>query len=152
MLALTRWPGIPWSIFDELEPVSGAFSRAGSKGREAGSHAWSSRCSYPLVNVWQSGDDLIIDAELPGVEPDDVDISVNGAELLISGKTSQQYATGDESFLRRERAAGSFARRLRLPFKIEFGAVKASYKNGLLRVHLPRAAEEKPRRIEIEAT
>ncbi|MDD2598081.1 MAG: Hsp20/alpha crystallin family protein [Kiritimatiellae bacterium] len=152
MLALTRWPGIPWSIFDEFEPVSGVLNRAGSRSGAPGKHAWACRGSYPLVNVWQADDDLIIDAELPGVDPADVEISVNDAELTISGKIKRQDATENESYLRRERVAGDFARRLKLPFKIEAGAVKASYKNGLLRVHLPRAEEEKPRRIEIEAT
>lgn len=152
MLALTRWPGSPWSIFDEFEPVNGFLNRIGSVGDTGVSHAWSRGRSYPLVNVWKSGDDLIIDAELPGVDPVDVDVSVNGGELTLSGKVRQPDDSGNESYLRRERAEGSFLRRLELPFKVESGAVKANYKNGLLRIHLPRAEEEKPRRIAIQAT
>jgi len=152
MLALTRWPGIPWSIFDEFEPVNRTLNQTGSKVSAGGGHTWSNRSSYPLVNVWQSGDDLIIDAEIPGVDPADVDVSVKGNELTLSGKMTQRDESGKASFLRRERAAGDFLRRLELPFKVESGAVKANYKNGLLRINLPRAEADKPRRIAIEAS
>ncbi len=149
MLALTRWPGNPWSIFDEFEPVTRVLNQAGLKG--GAGHAWSSHSAYPLVNVWQSGDDLMIDAEIPGVDPADVEVSINGGELTLSGKVKQRAESDNEIVLRSERASGDFLRRLKLPFKVESGAVKANCKNGILRIHLPRAAEEKPRRIAIEA-
>ncbi len=152
MLTLTRWPGTPWSIFDEFEPVNRALNQAGCQGGAGGRHTWSSRSSYPLVNVWQSGDDLIIDAEIPGVDPADADVSVKGNELTLSGKMKQRDESEQESFLRRERASGDFLRRLELPFKVESEAVTANYKNGLLRIYLPRAEADKPRKVAIEAS
>jgi HSP20 family protein len=103
------------------------------------------------MNVWTSADGIVIDAELPGVDPKDVDIAVQGDELTLRGKVNVADAAEGETFHRRERPTGEFARTLQLPFRANSGAVTANYKNGVLRVTVPRSEEEKPRKIAIEA-
>ncbi|NQU40428.1 MAG: Hsp20/alpha crystallin family protein [Lentisphaerae bacterium] len=154
MLELVTWPRNPWSIFDELESLQTDMSRmiAGQERDQAGDRgrAWR-RPTYPLMNVWTSADGMVIDAELPGVDPKDVDIAVQGNELKLSGRVNATTAAEGETYHRRERPAGEFTRTLQLPFRANAGGVKANYKNGVLRVTVPRSEEEKPRKIAIEA-
>lgn len=130
----------PWSIFDELASLQEDVSRVPRR-----------RAAYPLMNVWSSEDGMVIDAELPGVDPKGVDISVIGDELTLRGKVNGEEAGKDDTCLRRERPAGEFVRTLQIPFRADAGAVKAHYKNGVLRITIPRSEAEKPRKIEIEA-
>ena len=152
MFDLATWPRNPWSIFDELESLQQDMNRAlaGRSGTgRRNRRAWRS-LTYPLMNVWSSSDGLVIDAELPGVDPKDVDVSVMGDELTIRGKVLTEADSG-ETYHRRERPSGEFERTLQLPFRADAGGVKAQYRNGLLRLTVPRSEEEKPRKIAIEA-
>ena len=146
------WPGDPWSIFEEMESLQADMNRL-LTGQPAGrrSRAWRSRSAYPLMNVWSSAEGIVIDAELPGVDPKDVDISVMGDELTLRGKVNAAEPCEGETYHRRERPAGEFVRTLRLPFRADAEAVKANYTNGVLRLTVPRPEEEKPRKIAIEA-
>ncbi|MEI6970368.1 MAG: Hsp20/alpha crystallin family protein [bacterium] len=145
----------PWSIFDEQESLcdGAGQSLAGDKaavGRE-GRSSWPRGTVYPPMNVWSSADGLVIDAEIPGIDPKDVEIAVKGDELTLSGKLNAAGPGEGEACYRRERASGEFVRRLQLPLRAETGAVKASAKNGVLRLTIPQSEEEKPRKIAIEA-
>lgn len=143
------WPRNPWSIFDELESLQADMNRAFSDAGYGRPRRWGA--TYPLMNVWSSADGIIVDAELPGVDPKDVDISVRGDELTLRGKAAAGESRKGETYHRRERPEGEFARTLQLPFRANAGAVKASYKNGVLRLTVPRAEEDKPRKIAVEA-
>ncbi len=150
MFDLVTWPRSSWSIFDELESLQEDVNRM-LAGRGRRGRSWRRGLSYPLMNIWSSADGLVIDAELPGVDPKDVDISVKGDELTLSGKVIAEAEAEGESWHRRERPAGEFARRLQLPFRADANGVKANYRNGVLRLTIPRSEEEKPRKIAIEA-
>jgi len=156
MFDLVTWPRNPWSIFDELESLQDDMNRLFT-GQEVGGRgqrgaAWRRRRpSYPLMNVCSAEDGIVIDAELPGVDPKDVDISVLGDQLTLRGKVNPVQVAEGETYHRRERPAGEFARTLQLPFRAAADAVKANYKNGVLRLTVPRSEEEKPKRIQIEA-
>lgn len=149
------WPRNPWSVFDELESLQEDMNRmlAGhtASWQSQRDRAWRRRPTFPPMNVWTSGDGLLIDAELPGVDPKDVEISVIGDELTLSGKVNAEDQVGGETRHRRERPAGEFARTLQLPFRAAADAVTANYKNGILRLTVPRSQDEKPRKIAIEA-
>jgi len=144
------WPQDTGTLFGELESLQDDMNRLffdHGYGRR-GQRSW---LTQPAMNVWSSGEGLVIDVELPGVDPKDVDVSLNGDELAIRGKVNTQEPRDGTTYHRHERPRGEFARTLQLPFRAEAGAVKASYRNGVLRLTVPLAEQEKPRRIAIEA-
>ena len=151
MFELTIGPRSPWTVFDELESIQADMNRILS-GQDAPRFARRARAAYPPLNVWASADGLVIDAEMPGVDPQDVEISAVGDELSLRGKVNAREPAEGETVLRRERPAGEFQRTLQLPFRANTGAVKATFRNGILRIVLPRSEEEKPRKIAIEAS
>ena len=104
--------------------------------------------AFPLVNVFQDGDDFVLVAELPGVRKEDLDIQVVGDTLRVHGKKTIAYDAG-ASVHRRERNAGEFDRTLTLPAEIDADKVTAEYRNGVLTLRLPRAASAKPRSVAI---
>jgi len=105
----------------------------------------------PLVNAWVGEQDVIIVAELPGVDPAKVDISVVGDTLTISGSREAVPLKEGESYHRQERSYGRFSRSLQLPFHVEAGKVEAKYERGILKIVLPRAEADKPRKIEVKS-
>jgi len=105
----------------------------------------------PALNAWLSDEDVVIDVELPGFDPKDVNISVVGDELTLSGKRDGEKPEEGGAYYTREIARGSFSRSLRLPFRVEADKVTANYKNGILRVALPRAEADKAKKIAIAA-
>lgn len=106
---------------------------------------------YPPVNVYLGEDDVIVMAEVPGVEPDKTDISINRDILTISGAREPEILKEGQSYHRQERTSGKFTRTLQLPFLVDSGKVSARYEKGVLVVQLPRAAEDKPHRITVKA-
>ncbi len=108
----------------------------------------SSYGSYPLVNVFQQGEDLIVTAEIPGVKKDDLDISIKRNQLRIAGKKNIDYGK-DISIHRQERSTGTFDRTFNLPLEIESEGVKAELQDGVLSLFLPRAEKDRARSIRI---
>lgn len=106
---------------------------------------------FPALNLWSTEDEAVVAAELPGVDPKDVDLSVLGQSLTIQGERKPEAGIAEESYHRQERTTGAFTRTLRLPFEVESDQVRARYEHGVLRVTLPRKASTKPRRIAIAA-
>jgi HSP20 family protein len=102
--------------------------------------------SYPPLNVFRQGDDIVVIAEVPGVRKSDLQIEVKGRTIRIAGTKSVSY--GEKSSVhRRERLAGRFDRALTLPLEIDAEKVKAECRDGILALHLPRAERDKPRAI-----
>ena len=107
--------------------------------------------SFPAINVWTNEDSAVVTAELPGVSPDDIDISVVGDTLTLTGNCAPEELSDDAKYHRRERTFGKFTRTFQLPFKIEMDKVEAVFKNGILHLSLPRAEAEKPKKIAVKA-
>jgi HSP20 family protein len=108
---------------------------------------------YPAMNIWANAEGVIVTAELPGIEIDDLEISVHNNTLTLRGQRSQEDV-GDEdvTFHRRERGTGQFQRTFQLPFEVEADEVEATYENGVLNVTLPRAEADKPKKITVRAS
>jgi HSP20 family protein len=111
---------------------------------------WNTAAGYPAMNVWADKDNAVVSAELPGVDPDAISISVENDTLTLSG-SRERADIGEAKYHRAERRFGKFSRAFRLPFQVESEKVEASFDNGVLNIHLPRAEADKPRRIEIKA-
>jgi HSP20 family protein len=124
-----------WDLFREPDPFRGAF-----RAPEA-----------PALNVWESDKDAVVTAEVPGLDPKDLEVTVVGDTLTLRLSLPEPEAREGETWHRQERTFGTFARTLRLPFQVDAGRVGARLINGILQITLPRAEEDKPRKIAIKA-
>jgi HSP20 family protein len=106
---------------------------------------------YPAMNVWANDNDVIITAELPGIDLDTLEISVHNDTLTLSGERMPDRLEEGEAYHRQERGFGKFNRAFQLPFQIAAGEVEAGYKNGVLQITLPRAESDKPKKIQVLA-
>jgi HSP20 family protein len=105
---------------------------------------------FPALNLSEDEDNLYVRAELPGVVPEEIEITTKENNLIIKGERKITTEGEKVSYHRREREAGSFRRIISLPTRVDADKVTAVCKNGVLTVTLPRAAETKPRQIEVK--
>ncbi len=104
----------------------------------------------PLVDVIDKKDKVIVKAELPGVDKTDVKITISENALTIRGERKEEKEAQKEDYYCCERAFGSYSRTIALPIEVDKNNAKASYKNGILEIILPKAEEVKPKEIEIK--
>ena len=105
---------------------------------------------FPAVNLMANENECVVSAEIPGVEPAAVNLTVSGNTLTIDGERKPDLAQEGVVVHRQERSFGKFSRAIRLPYEVESGAVKAAFGRGVLRITLPRKESSKPRRIEVQ--
>ena len=105
--------------------------------------------TFPAVNIYGNDHELVLTAEIPGLDPKDIDIQVQGDHVTVKGERKAEEVTGDVTVLRNERERGPFARTFRLPFDIQSDKVGATFHQGVLRVTLPRAEATKPKQIDV---
>jgi HSP20 family protein len=107
--------------------------------------------AYPLMNIQESDDALTVVAVAPGLDTDTLSISVVRNTLRIEGaKASLSSDIKPEAFHRKERSAGSFVRTVELPVDVESDNVKAEYRDGILRITLPKAQQAKPKQVKVD--
>jgi HSP20 family protein len=105
---------------------------------------------YPAVNIWEKDEKAVVTAELPGIDPEKIDISVSGDTLTITGISSPENFKQGEIYLRQERGTGSFQRSIQLQFQVDAQNVEAKYEKGILMITLPRVKEDLPKKIKIK--
>jgi HSP20 family protein len=103
------------------------------------------------MNVWTNEEGGVVTAELPGVDREDIDISVQDDTLTLRGTRKRDEPEEGGTYHRRERGTGAFARTVQLPFRVEAGEVEATFESGVLNITLPRAEEDRPKRIAVKA-
>jgi HSP20 family protein len=148
-MALVRWEPVR-----ELDTIQGEmnrlfdtfFANGRSNGADSGSRRW-----VPAMDLMETDDALVLKADLPGLERDDVSIEVKDNVLTVAGERKAEHSEKADGFYRVERAFGSFARSLTLPDGIDAEQVAASFDRGVLEVRIPKPAERKPHRVEIAA-
>lgn len=107
--------------------------------------------AFPALNIWTGDDHAYLTAELPGIDPTQLDISVNGNELTLKGVRPESQLKDGEAWIRQERDSGTFVRTFEFPFRVESDKVEARYSKGVLYLTLPRAEAEKPKKIQVRA-
>jgi HSP20 family protein len=107
--------------------------------------------SFPPVNLWTGDEAVTVSAEVPGVAPEDLDVSASGRTLTIRGERKSPDLAEGATWHRRERKSGSFVRSLDLPFEIDQGKIEAHCTDGILQVRLQRAEASKPRKIPVHS-
>ena len=113
--------------------------------------SFAARPAFPAVNVWQSAEAVAITAELPGVDPADIDIHVKDNVLTLSGERKAPDLPEGARWHRNERGYGKFSRAVRLPFAAFDDKVEARMTDGVLRIAVGRPEEDKPKKIAIKA-
>jgi len=111
-------------------------------------------CAGPAnvpVDMYQQNSNLVVKASVPGVKPEDIDVSVMGETLTIKGEVKEEKEVKEENVVRRERCIGAFSRSLTLPTPVDTSKAKATFENGVLTLSLPVAEEAKPREIKVKA-
>jgi HSP20 family protein len=106
---------------------------------------------FPAVNLWQGPEAVAVTAELPGMEPGDIEISVKDDLLTLSGERKAPEVPDGARWHRRERGFGKFSRTIRLPFATREDRIDARMAHGVLRIAIARPEELKPKKIEIKA-
>jgi HSP20 family protein len=145
------WELTPWKPFEfdrlrrEMDRVWDSFfeGRPSRRAREEGE--W-----LPSLDVSETKSDLVIKAELPGMDAKDIEISLNEGILTIKGEKKQEREEKEEGYHLIERSYGSFTRSIRLPKEVQSDKINASFKNGVLKVVLPKSEEAKKKEIKIK--
>lgn len=106
--------------------------------------------AFPAMNIWDAGDALYAESEVPGLRMEDLEILVTGNELTLKGRRAPVQHE-NAHYLRRERSAGEFTRVITLPDGIDTNAVEATLKDGVLTIKLPKAPEVQPRKITVQS-
>jgi HSP20 family protein len=104
---------------------------------------------WPPINVWEENDGFVLEAELPGIKMEQIEITCQGRDLTLRGERKDP-GDPDENYQRRERFAGSFIRSLTLPADIDADKVRATLDDGVLRIQIPKSESAKPRRIDVK--
>lgn len=132
-------------LIDEFFPTKGSYiSPVWKKGSE--------EIAVPTVDVVDREDEVLVSLEMPGVDKDNIDVSIEDDTLTVKGTITRQAEQKEENYIKRERTYSSFERTLRIPVKINPEKIKAVLKNGVLEIHLPKAEEVKPKKIKIDVS
>lgn len=107
--------------------------------------------SWPQFNVWSTDHELIVTAEIPGLDPEQIDVDVNNDLLTVSANVNSDELSEGESYHRRERFSGRFERSIRLPFAVDQEKSDARYVDGVLEVRLTKPERDKPRKLTVSA-
>ena len=106
---------------------------------------------FPSVDLSEDDKQIVVKAEMPAIDPKDVDISIDNGRLTLQGEKKFEDEEKKENYRRIERSYGSFYRTLPLPSEVEEDKVKAQYKDGILTINMPKSEKQKSKKIEIES-
>ncbi|SFR65735.1 heat shock protein Hsp20 [Marinobacter daqiaonensis] len=149
MANISRWN--PISEFEDLlDRYNRHFGLPRAPGEREGKDLFRRSDWAPAVDIRETGDSFVIDAELPGMRKEDVKVTVHEGVLTIQGERKQEEETDSEKLHRVERVYGSFLRRFTLPDNVDDNSVKASFNNGVLSVTLKKTEPAEPKSIEVE--
>jgi len=145
---------VRWEPFRDLLTAQDRFNRIfndtlGSAFQGQGDEDLGTRAWAPAVDIYETDHDLVMQAELPGIDPKDVEVRVEDSTLYLKGERKFENEVKEGSFHRTERSYGTFTRSFSLPGSVDAEKVHAEYKNGVLTLTLPKREEAKPKLIKI---
>ena len=144
---LVRWN--PWREMSTLQHRMNSlfnepFFRSGSEDYELHMGSW-----LPAVDMFDDDDKIVIKAELPGMDKKDISVDIENRVLTLSGERNYDNEVKEENYYRRERAYGRFKRAFNLPADVDSDQIKADFKDGVLKVEIPKPEEQKPKQITV---
>lgn len=142
---------VRWEPFRDLLTTQDRFNRLFNDhfanafgGDQLNAKGWT-----PAVDIYETDQNLVIKAELPGIDPKDLEVRVEDGTLYLKGERKYEREVKEESYHRVERSYGSFARTFSLPRTINTEDIKADYKDGILTLTMPKREEAKPKTVKI---
>jgi len=129
-------PIIPWRPFREIDK----FFEEDWPGLE-----WTPEKEAPKMNVYEEKDNVVAEVELPGVDPKNIDIEIQDNVLSVEGKKEQKQEKKEKGYYRRELSKGYYRRSVRLPAKVKEGDTKANYKDGVVKITMPKVEPKSPK-------
>ena len=147
MMNLVKWN--PWKEMSVLQNrmnhlFNEPFFRSGREDDELSLGAW-----HPAVDMFDNDDKIVIKAELPGMSKTDFSVDVKDRVLTLSGQRSYDNEVKEENYYRRERTYGKFKRAFHLPADVDADNIKAEFKDGILKVEIPKPEAQKPKQITV---
>ena len=145
MSNLIRWEPVR-EMMTLREAMDRLFDDAFTRPLSLSGNSW----SIPAVDMYQTDNEVVVKAALPGIKADEVQLNVTGEVLTIKGETKQENETKEKAYHIREQRWGTFERSLVLPTEVVADKAKADFENGILTITLPKAEEVKPKTINIK--
>ncbi len=145
---IRRRKGEDWSLSQmrrEMDRLFDRFSEAWPFRSTSDMQRW-----MPSVDLSETDKEIIVRAELPGMDPKEIDISLSGKALTIKGERKHEHEEKKENFHLVERSSGSFSRTLQLPVEVKADKIKAAYKDGVLSISMPKSEPEAVKKIEVK--
>lgn len=148
-----------WNPLRELETMRREMDRIWDElftpGRRQAEASWKRPASEtgiasPPIDIIDKNNEVIVKAEMPGVSKENIDISLQDSTLTLKGELKDDSAVKDGNYTYSERNYHYYSRALTIPFKIDQSKIKANLKDGILYIHLPKVAEEQPKKINVE--
>jgi HSP20 family protein len=149
MMAIVRWDPFR-DLMTIQERMNRLFDQTLSKTRTEDEEGLTASTWSPAVDIYETADSIVLKAELPGLSRENIDIQVRDNTLTLKGERKFEREVKDENYLRIERSYGAFQRGFSLPAVIQQDKIKATFKEGVLEVSMPKAEEAKPTQVKIE--
>jgi len=145
-VTLERWDPVRDIQTEVNRLFDGFFGRPGALGGTLGT----GRMWAPVADLYETKDDLVVSLEIPGARENDISVSITGDLLTVRGERKLERELEDESDHRLERAFGKFERTIQLPMPVQSDKVRATYRDGVLEIKLPKVEEVKPKEIKVD--
>ena len=144
---------VRWEPFRDLVSLQEAMNRLFEESFVQSRGGWPTPVGMEslAVDMYETDDAIIVKTAVPGVKPEDLDVSIVGDTLTIRGETKAEGEIKKENYIRRERRCGSFCRSLAIPLPVMVDEAEAEFENGILTLTLPKAEEVKPKAIKVKA-
>ncbi len=144
---------VRWEPFRDFMTLREAMDRLFEESFVRPRREWVAPAEATLaLDMYETEDSVVVKSAVPGIKPDDIDITISGNILSISGETKVEEEVKEEDYIRRERRYGSFSRTVTLPEALEPDKAEASFEDGVLTLNIPKAPEAKPKVIKIKGT
>ena len=143
---------IRWEPFREMMTLRNAMDRLFEESFVSPSRLWPEVGVGELaIDMYQTANDVVVKAALPGLKPEEVDISITGDTLTIKGERKEEQEVKQEDYFYKEHRYGGFSRSIAIPVQVKSDKAEALFENGVLTLTLPKAEEIKPKQIKVKA-
>lgn len=142
---------VRWEPFSDLISLRDAMDRLFEESFIRPSRSWlAPRVGELAIDMYETDEDMVVKASVPGVKPEDIDITITGNTLTIKGETKAEEEIKEENYIYKERRYGAFSRSVTLPGGLVTDKAEAQFENGVLTLRIPKAEEVKPKTVEVK--